>query len=68
MQFMRRTAGVTIRDKMRSEVIASNLRVTPIMETVKAYRKKWRNHIEKTDETRLPNQVQIHTGRQEKQR
>lgn len=46
MKFMRIT-GMTI----RSEIITSNLIATPIMKKIKTYRKKWRNHVEKMDET-----------------
>src|SRR6266550_2781532 len=52
MKFMRRTAGVTLRDRIKSETITSNLGVTQIMKKIKSYRKKWRNHVERMEETR----------------
>ncbi|HYS62000.1 MAG TPA: reverse transcriptase family protein [Gemmatimonadales bacterium] len=61
MKFMRRTAGVTLRDRIKSETITSNLGVTPIMKKIKSYRKKWRNHVERMEETRSPKQVLQYT-------
>lgn len=57
MKFLRRTAGVTLRHKIKSEKITSEFGMTPIMK--KSYRNKWRNHVEwkkgnKTAETGLP--------------
>ena len=34
MKFMKRTLGVTLRDRIRSETIASKLEVTPIMKKI----------------------------------
>lgn len=55
MKFIRRTAGFILRDKIKSEKITPDFGVTPIMK--KSYKNKWRNHVERIEETRLPKQV-----------
>ena len=37
MRFMRRTAGVTLNDRIRSEEITDSLGVTPILQRIKNY-------------------------------
>lgn len=58
MKYMKRMARLSLRDRFRSETITSNLGVTPILKKIEFYRKKkWRYHVEKTEETRLPKQI-----------
>ena len=57
MKFMRKTAGVTLRDRVRFEIIISELGRTSIMKKIKSYRKNWRKHVERMKETKSPKQV-----------
>ena len=61
MKFMRRTAGVTLRDRVPSEKITADLGVKPVMKKIKQYRKDWRNHVKRMEETRSPKQVLQYT-------
>lgn len=54
MKFLRRSAGYTLLDKKRNEVIQEELGVTPIIKKITEYRKKWRNHVDRMHEDRSP--------------
>ena len=60
-RFMRRTAGVTLSDRIKSEVITDSLGVTPIIRRIKNYRKKWRSHVERMEEGRSPKMITEYT-------
>lgn len=63
MRFMRRTAGVTLRDRKRSEEIRETLNVTPVIKRIKQYRKNWREHVGRMEENRSPRTVLEYTPR-----
>jgi hypothetical protein len=54
MRFMRKTAKVTLEDRIKSEEITKQLGVIPVIQKVKAYRKKWRSHVGRMEENRSP--------------
>lgn len=47
---MRKTAGCTLLDRKKTETIQKELNVTPIVEKVQKYRRRWREHINRTEE------------------
>lgn len=61
MRFMRRTAGITLNDRIRSQEITDSLGVTPILRRVKNYRRKWRSHVERMEEERSPKMIEKYT-------
>src|SRR6266576_4746657 len=60
MRVMRRTAGVTLRDKIHSEDIRNMLGVTSVVKRIKTYRKNWRTHVGRMEEYRSPKIVLQH--------
>src|SRR6266576_453431 len=52
MRFMRRTAGVTLRDRIHSENIRNMVGVTSVVKRIKTYRKNWRTHVGRMEEYR----------------
>jgi hypothetical protein len=57
MKFMRKTAGPTLWDHKRNEEILRNFEVEPISKFIQNYRAKWKEHIEKMDSSRIPNNL-----------
>jgi hypothetical protein len=57
MKFMRKTAGFTLRDHKRNEEILKNLEVEPISKFIQNYQANWKEHIERTDSSRIPNNL-----------
>ena len=53
MCFLRSVTGYTRLDKIRSEVIKA-LEISGIQDVRLKYKQNWINHLEKTDNTRLP--------------
>jgi len=54
MRFLRSFTGYTRLDKMRSEVIRKELEISGIQDVRLKYEQNWINHLERTDNTRLP--------------
>jgi len=54
MRFVRSVTGHTRPDKIRSEVIRKELEISGIQEVRLKYKQNWINHLERTDNTRLP--------------
>jgi len=54
MRFLRSVTGYTRLDKMRSEVIRKELEISGIQDVRTKYKQNWINHLERTDNTRLP--------------
>jgi hypothetical protein len=57
MKFMRKTSGLTLWDHKRNEEILKNLKVEPVSKFIQNYRANWKNHIERTDSNRIPNNL-----------
>jgi hypothetical protein len=55
MKFMRKTAGFTLWDHKRNEVILKNFKVEPISKFIQNYQANWKEHIERMDSSRIPN-------------
>jgi hypothetical protein len=56
MKFMRKTAGFTLWDHKRNEILR-NLKVEPISKFIQNYRANWKAHIELMDSNRIPNNL-----------
>jgi hypothetical protein len=41
MRFLRAVAGVTLRDRIRSEDVSKTLRTGNVVEDIKQYQRKW---------------------------
>ena len=54
MRFLRSVKGYTILDKIRSEVIRKELKISGIQEVKSKYKQNWINHLERMDNDRLP--------------
>ena len=54
MVFLRSVKGYTRLDKIRSEVIRKELKIPGIQDVRSKYKQNWFNHLERTDNTRLP--------------
>jgi uncharacterized Fe-S cluster-containing protein len=54
MRFLRSVKGYTRLDKIRSEVIRKELKISAIQDVKSKYKQNWINHLERTDNTRLP--------------
>jgi hypothetical protein len=57
MKFMRKTAGLTLWDHKRNEEILKNLKVEPISKFIQNYRANWKEHIDRMDSSRIPNNL-----------
>jgi hypothetical protein len=57
MKFMRKTAGRTLWDHKRNEEILKNLKVEPISKFIQNYRANWKEHIERMNSSRIPNNL-----------
>jgi len=53
MKYMRRTAGYTWTDYKTTQ-IAKELKITPILDKLLAYKRKWVQHVNKMPRNRLP--------------
>ena len=54
MRFLRSVKGYTRLDKMRSEVIRKELEISGMQDVRFKYKQNWINHLDRTDNTRLP--------------
>jgi len=54
MRFLRSVKGYTRLDKIRSEVIRKDLKISGIQDVRLKCKQKWINHLERMDNTRLP--------------
>jgi len=54
MRFLRSVTGYTRLDKIRSEDIRKELEIAGIQDLRLKYKQNWINHLERTDNTRLP--------------
>lgn len=54
MKFMRSTLGFTILDKKRNTDIRQELKVEPLLDTLRRNRQRWCEHLERMPNTRLP--------------
>ena len=54
MCFLRSVKGYTRLDKIRSEVIRKELEISGIKDVRSKHKQNWINHLERTDNTRLP--------------
>ena len=54
MRFLRSVKGYRRLDKIRSEVIRKELEISGIQDVRAKCRQKWINHLERMDNTRLP--------------
>jgi hypothetical protein len=61
MRFLRSVKEYTRLDKMRREVIRKELEMSGIQDVRAKYKQNWINHLERMDDTRLPNHLQLQT-------
>ena len=54
MRFLRSVKGYTRLDKIGSEVIRKELKISGIQDVRSKYKQNWINHLERMDNTRLP--------------
>jgi len=54
MRFLRRVKGYTRLDKIRSEIIRKELEIPGMQDVRTKYKQNWVNHLERTDNTRIP--------------
>jgi len=54
MRFLRSVKGYTRLDKIRSEVIRKEIKISGIRDVRFKHKQNWINHLERTDDTRLP--------------
>ncbi|KAJ4446195.1 hypothetical protein ANN_12889 [Periplaneta americana] len=53
MRFLRRTAGYSLLDHKRNELITKSLKIIAVYENFNHYRQKWLNHVNRMDRSRL---------------
>jgi hypothetical protein len=61
MMFLRALAGVTLRDRIRSEDVRKVLQTGNVVESIKQYQKEWLEHAERMSPERLPWQAYFYT-------
>jgi len=54
MRFLRSVTGYTRLDKIRSEVMRKELKISGVQDVRLKYKQNWINHLERIDNTRLP--------------
>ena len=54
MRFLRSVKEYTRLDKIRSEVIREKIKISGIRDVRFKHKQNWINHLERTDDTRLP--------------
>jgi hypothetical protein len=54
MRFLRSVKGYTRPDKIRSEVIRKELKISGVQKVKSKYIPNWINHLERMDNTRIP--------------
>ena len=54
MKYMRRTAGYTWTDYKTNAQIAKELKITPILDKLLEYKRKWIQHVNRMPRNRLP--------------
>jgi hypothetical protein len=54
MRFLRSVKEYTRLDKIRSEVISTELEISGIQDVRSKHKQNWVNHLERMDNTRLP--------------
>jgi hypothetical protein len=57
MKFVRKTASLTLWDHKRNEEILKNLKVEPVFKFIQNYRANWKEHFERMDSSRIPNNL-----------
>jgi hypothetical protein len=45
MRFLRAVAGITLRDRIRSEDVRKRLQMGNVVEDIKQYQRKWLEHV-----------------------
>jgi hypothetical protein len=54
MKYMRRTVGYTCTDHKTNTQIAKELKITPILDKLLEYKRKWIQHVNSMPRNRLP--------------
>lgn len=57
MRFLRRAAGYTKMDRKRNIEIRQELEVEDVNEMIREYRRKWREHVERMEDDRIPKRI-----------
>ena len=57
MSFLRKVAGLSLRDKVRSSVIRERLRVEPLLLHIERSQLRWFGHLARMPPGRLPGEV-----------
>ncbi|TWW73527.1 hypothetical protein D4764_15G0009210 [Takifugu flavidus] len=57
MSFLRRVAGLSLRDRVRSSAILEELRVEPLLLRVERSQMRWLGHLVRMPPGRLPGEV-----------
>jgi hypothetical protein len=65
MKYMRRTAGFNWTDHKTNTQISKELKITPILEKLLAYKRNWIQHVNRMSRSRLPSVIKHYclTGR-----
>jgi hypothetical protein len=66
MRFLRSVEGHTRLDKIRSEVIRKELKISGIQDVRSKHKQNWINHLERMDNTRLSKRPVLQTSRQKR--
>jgi hypothetical protein len=61
MRFLKAVAGVTLRDRIRSEDVRKRLQTWNVVEDIKQYQRKLLEHVESMSPERLPWQAYFYT-------
>jgi hypothetical protein len=65
MIYMRRAAGYTCTDHKTNTDIAKELNITPVLDKIQDYKRKWIQHVSRWPRKRLPTLIKkLHPKRQ----
>jgi hypothetical protein len=57
MKYLRTVKGCTRLDQIRNEDVRSEFRISPLSEKIIEYRNKWKAHLQRMENTRIPLQA-----------
>jgi hypothetical protein len=57
MKLLRKTAGYTLSNDNRNELITEELKATPTAEYVQQYSRNWLQHINRMERSKIPRQM-----------
>ncbi|XP_030763476.1 uncharacterized protein LOC115888048 [Sitophilus oryzae] len=54
MTVLRKIKGISREDRMRNDTIRNELKIQPLEEKVRVYKNKWKEHVERMSDDRIP--------------